>query len=107
MKRKIIIALSIVFALSAIWCFFAPRISWDGAVVGRILVTVVDERTLTPIADAAVELRHPHKDDAPPAFSPEGYDRLITEASTDQNGTARRNTRLQRVGLHEMAAEWS
>lgn len=89
MKRKSIIALSVVLALSASWCIFAPRLSWDGVVVGRILVTVVDERRLTPIADAAVELRYPRKDEASPTFSPDFYDKLITESATDKSGMAR------------------
>ena len=37
---------------------------------------------------ASVELRYPRKDEASPSFSPAGYDRLIAESCTDQNGTA-------------------
>jgi|GEM_PF-3273877 len=89
MKRTIITTLVFVPAILVTWCVFAPRISWDGSVAGRIEVRVVDEQTLAPIAGATVELRHPRRDEASPTFDPEFCDKLLAEAATDSSGTAR------------------
>lgn len=87
-RKGIIITVLVLVALLAAWCLFAPRIIWDGIVIGRFAVNVVDERTNAPIVHATVELRRPCPDEAPPGFSPEHYDKLIASATTAVSGGA-------------------
>lgn len=92
LKRAAIITMVIVGALLAAWCVFAPRITWDGGVGVMIIVNVVDEQTLAPIANATVELRHPRREEASRSFNPEFHDRLIASAATATSGTAQITT---------------
>ncbi len=88
MKRKTIILVSIVLAVLLLWYVFVPEVGWDGSVMSRIVITVVDGQTRTPIANAAVELRRPRREKTRAGFSPDFYDKLVAKAGTDESGTA-------------------
>lgn len=88
MKRTIAITVFVLAAIIVAWCVFAPRISWDGGGAVLIIVNVLDEQTLAPIADATVELRRPRKEEASRGFDPEFYDTVIASAATAASGAA-------------------